>query len=52
MPASGRFRFEVGEPFYYYDVRAEVTVDGVVTEHVIVDENEELKKQRPFLFLI
>ena len=51
MPASGRFRFEVGEPFYYYDVRAEVTFRGTVKEIVIVDENEELKKHRPFLYL-
>ena len=52
MPAAGRFRFEVGEPYYYYDVRAEVTFRGQMKEIVIVDEKESLKKNRPFLYLM
>lgn len=52
MPINGKFRFQVGEPFYFYDVRAEVTHNGTVKEYVIVDEEKELKKHRPFLFLI
>lgn len=52
MPSNGKFRFEVGEPFYFYDMRAEVTHNGTVNEIVMVDEAVELKKHRPFLFLI
>lgn len=28
MPAQGKFRFQVGEPFFFYDVRAELTHEG------------------------
>ena len=52
MPAFGRNRFQVGEPFYYYSVVAEILYKGVYKEVVIVNEEEELKKMRPFLFLV
>lgn len=52
MPASGKFRYQVGEPFYFYDLRAEIVHEGVFKEVVLVDENVSLKKMRPFLFLI
>lgn len=52
MPAPGKFRYQVGEPFYFYDLRADVTHNGVLKEVVLVDEKEVLKKMRPFLFLI
>ena len=52
MPTHGKFRYQVGEPFFYYDVRAEVTQNGQVQEYVIVDEKECLKKHRPFLIVI
>jgi len=52
MPSPGKFRYQVGEPFYFYDLRAEITHKGVFKEVVIVDENDVLKKMRPFLFLI
>lgn len=52
MPIPGKFRYQVGEPFYFYDLRAEIKCDGVYKEVVLVDENVTLKKIRPFLFLI
>ena len=52
MPTHGQFRYQVGEPFYYYDVRAEVSHNGEFKEIVLVDENVELKTKRPFLILI
>jgi len=52
MPASGKFRYQVGEPFYFYDLRAEITHQGVFKEVVLVDEHDCLKRMRPFLFLI
>lgn len=52
MPAPGRFRYQVGEPFYFYDLRADVLHNGVYQEVVLVDENECLKRIRPFLYLI
>ena len=51
MPTHGQFRYQVGEPFYYYDVRAEVNHNGQFKEIVLVDEAVELKKKRPFLML-
>ena len=52
MPVYGRMRFQVGEPFYFYDVRAEISHKGDFKEVVLVDENEVLKKKRPFLIMI
>jgi hypothetical protein len=52
MPAPGKFKYQVGEPFYFYDMRAEITHNGVFKEVVLVDENESLKSVRPFLILI
>lgn len=52
MPVAGKFRYQVGEPFYFYDLRAEIVHKGVFKEVVLVDEKEVLAKQRPFLFLI
>lgn len=52
MPTHGQFRYQVGEPFFYYDVRAEVNHNGEFKEIVLVDENVELKTKRPFLILI
>jgi hypothetical protein len=28
MPTHGEFRYQVGEPFYYYSLRAEVVHNG------------------------
>ena len=28
MPTHGQFRYQDGEPYYYYDVRAEVNHNG------------------------
>jgi len=52
MPASGKFRYQVGEPFYFYDLRADIVHNGAYKEVVLVDEKETLNKMRPFLFLI
>lgn len=52
MPVHGEFRYQVGEPFYFYDIRAEVTHNGQFKEVVIVDEKVELQKKRPFLIII
>lgn len=52
MPVAGKFRYQVGEPFFFYDLRAEIMHNGVFKEVVLVDENEVLKTTRPFLFLI
>jgi len=52
MPIPGKFRFQVGEPFYFYDLKAEISHNGVYKEIVLVDEKEVLKRIRPFLFLI
>jgi hypothetical protein len=52
MPAPGKFKYQVGEPFYFYDMRAEITHNGVFKEVVLVDENESLKSVRPLLILI
>lgn len=52
MPSNGRFRYQVGEPFFFYDMRAEINHNGVYKEVVLVDENVSLKRNRPFLFLI
>lgn len=52
MPVHGEFRYQVGEPFYFYDLRAEVVHNGQFKEVVIVDEKTELKKKRPFLIII
>ena len=52
MPVHGPFRYQVGEPYYFYDVRAEVVHNGSFKEVVIVDEKETLAKKRPFLIII
>jgi hypothetical protein len=52
MPVPGRYRYQVGEPFYFYDLRADVNHNGQHKEIVIIDEKETLQKKRPFLFLI
>lgn len=52
MPVGGKFRYQVGEPFYFYDLRAHIVHKGVYKEVVLVDEKETLKKMRPFLYLI
>ncbi len=49
MPVRGYNRYFVGEPFYFYDLRAELFIKGEYEEFTMVDEEEELKKVRPFL---
>lgn len=52
MPVAGRYRYQVGEPFYFYDLRAEVHHDGKYKEIVLIDEEEVLQKKRPFLIIV
>ena len=52
MPVHGQWRYQVGEPYYFYDIRAEVVHNGSYKEIVLVDENEVLKKKRPFLIIM
>ena len=52
MPVHGQFRYQVGEPFYFYSLRADVVHEGKYKEIVIVDEQEELSRKRPFLIII
>jgi len=50
MPIAGKSRYMVGEPFFFYDVVAEINHNGVYKEVVLVDKEESLKRYRPFLF--
>ena len=52
MPAPGKFKYQVGEPFFFYDLRAEISHNGVFHEIVLADENEILKTIRPFLIIV
>merc|ERR1712048_1000759 len=51
MPIAGHNRYQVGEPYFFYDVRAHINNNGVFSEVVLVDENESLKRHRPYLFM-
>ena len=48
----GEGRYQVGEPFFYFDVVAEINKKGVFEKVVIVDRKETLKTTRPFLFML
>ncbi|CAD8155856.1 unnamed protein product [Paramecium pentaurelia] len=52
MPVPGKYRYQIGEPFYFYDLRAEITHNGQHKEVVLVDEKVALQKIRPFLLII
>ncbi|CAK78261.1 unnamed protein product (macronuclear) [Paramecium tetraurelia] len=52
MPVPGKYRYQIGEPFYFYDLRAEITHNGQHKEVVLVDEKVALQKVRPFLLII
>lgn len=52
MPTGGKFKYQVGEPFFFYDMRAEISHNGTFKEVVLVDENESLKTVRPFLIML
>jgi len=49
MPVRGVNHLTVGEPFYFFDVKAELCVNGEYEEIVLVDRNESLRHYRPFL---
>jgi hypothetical protein len=52
MPVHGQFRYQVGEPYYFYDLRADVVHNGQYKEIVLVDEKNVLARKRPFLIII
>lgn len=51
MPVAGHSRYQVGEPYFFYDVRAHINNNGVFSEVVLVDEAESLRRHRPYLFM-
>lgn len=51
MPVAGKSRFQVGEPYFLYDVVANINHNGEMKEIVLVDRNETLKRYRPYLFM-
>ena len=52
MPVQGKSRFCIGEPFYFFDVVAEINHNGVYERVVVVDRKESLNKVRPFLSML
>lgn len=52
MPVHGQFRYQVGEPYYFYDLRADVVHNGQYKEIILVDEKDVLARKRPFLIII
>ena len=49
MPVRGGSRYQIGEPFYFFDVKAELHVNGVFEQITLVDREESLSTYRPFL---
>merc|ERR1711976_531563 len=49
MPVRGDNRFMVGEPYFFYEVKAELNSNGVSSTFDIVNKEETLKNYRPFL---
>jgi hypothetical protein len=49
MPIRRYNRYALGEPTFLYDVKATLNHDGKVSEIVMVDKKETLKRHRPFL---
>lgn len=52
MPVIGTSRFAMGEPFYFFDVSAEINHNGVYEKVDIVNRTETLKRLRPFLMFM
>lgn len=40
LPVRGPYRYQVGEPYYFYSVIAEVNHQGAFKEIVLADEKE------------
>jgi len=38
MPVHGQWKYQVGEPFYFYDLKAEVINNGQYKEIVLINE--------------
>ena len=52
MPVRGNFRYQVAEPFFMFDVVADVNKNGVHERVVLIDRKETLKEVRPMLLML
>lgn len=52
MPIGSKNRFMPEDVYFYYDVRAHLNINGEYKEVVLINEEEVLKKHRPFLMFI
>lgn len=52
MPVRGISRFQIGEPYFFFDVVADINVDGALHRVVLVDRKETLKDYRPFSLML
>ena len=51
MPVRGDSRYNVGEPFYFFDMKAELNHNGVFEEIIMVDRKKTLEKIDPIYFV-
>ena len=49
MPIWRHNRYALGEPTFLYDVKATLNTDGKISEIIMVDKEETLKRHRPYL---
>lgn len=52
MPVRGNFRYQVAEPYFMFDVVADVNRNGVHERVVLVDRQATLKEVRPMLLML
>jgi hypothetical protein len=52
MPVRGNFRYQVAEPYFMFDVVADVNLGGVHEKVVLVDRKKTLQEVRPFLLML
>jgi hypothetical protein len=48
---EGAIMFQMGEPFFFYNVMAEIAHKGEFKEYVLVNEEVLFKKHNPYVFL-
>lgn len=49
MPIRRKFKMILGEPTFLYSVIAELNHNGQFEEIVLVDEEQTLKRHRPYM---
>lgn len=49
MPIRRKFKMILGEPTFLYSVKAELNHNGQFEEIVLVDEEQTLKRHRPYM---